>query len=184
MAHRRHAVLAPVSQGYPPPNDKSLRVTHPSATNGRNRPCDLHVLSMPPAFALSQDQTLRFIHKPPITERPTSEQIPTKHQTPTTNVSTKTSAITDKTPPTHPLHITRCNCQMNNPTQKQPGKPAHKPQAKPNRLRLRTPALEARRGKELTGAADLLSSQSAAPVKGYLCPATLSVKHPPSSFRL
>ena len=25
-------------------------------------PCDLHVLSMPPAFALSQDQTLRFIH--------------------------------------------------------------------------------------------------------------------------
>ena len=33
MAHRRHAVLAPVSQGYPPPNDKSLRVTHPSATD-------------------------------------------------------------------------------------------------------------------------------------------------------
>src|SRR5438874_434339 len=55
LAHRRHAVLAPVSQGYPPPNDKSLRVTHPSATTGRNRSCDLHVLSMPPAFALSQD---------------------------------------------------------------------------------------------------------------------------------
>ena len=33
LAHRRHAVLAPVSQGYPPPNDKSLRVTHPSATD-------------------------------------------------------------------------------------------------------------------------------------------------------
>ena len=28
------------------------------------RPCDLHVLSMPPAFALSQDQTLRFISGP------------------------------------------------------------------------------------------------------------------------
>ncbi len=27
------------------------------------RACDLHVLSMPPAFALSQDQTLRFISK-------------------------------------------------------------------------------------------------------------------------
>jgi hypothetical protein len=27
-------------------------------------PCDLHVLSMPPAFALSQDQTLRFIPVP------------------------------------------------------------------------------------------------------------------------
>ena len=43
-------------------------------------PCDLHVLSMPPAFALSQDQTLRFIHaKPHIhpkadTEPNTSEQ--------------------------------------------------------------------------------------------------------------
>src|ERR1700722_19777423 len=29
------------------------------------RPCDLHVLSMPPAFALSQDQTLRFIMSNP-----------------------------------------------------------------------------------------------------------------------
>ena len=33
LAHRRHAVLAPVSQGCPPPNDTSLRDTHPSATN-------------------------------------------------------------------------------------------------------------------------------------------------------
>ena len=61
LAHRRHAVLAAVSRGYPPPNDKSLRDTHPSATAHRSEPCDLHVLSMPPAFALSQDQTLRFI---------------------------------------------------------------------------------------------------------------------------
>jgi hypothetical protein len=36
------------------------RVTHPSATNVLLRPFDLHVLSLPPAFALSQDQTLRF----------------------------------------------------------------------------------------------------------------------------
>ena len=63
LAHRRHAVLAAVSRGYPPPNDKSLRDTHPSATarTRKHAPCDLHVLSMPPAFALSQDQTLRFI---------------------------------------------------------------------------------------------------------------------------
>ena len=61
LALRPHAVLAPVSQRYPPPQDTFLRDTHPSATNGRNHPCDLHVLSMPPAFALSQDQTLRFI---------------------------------------------------------------------------------------------------------------------------
>ena len=43
--------------GYP-------RVTHPSATNfekqALHRPFDLHVLSTPPAFILSQDQTLMF----------------------------------------------------------------------------------------------------------------------------
>ena len=61
MALRHHAVLAAVSRSCPPPRDKFLRVTHPSATDSRNCPCDLHVLSMPPAFALSQDQTLRFI---------------------------------------------------------------------------------------------------------------------------
>ncbi len=62
---RCHAVLAPVSRSYPPPVDRSLRVTHPSATEVRKPPCDLHVLSMPPAFALSQDQTLRFITSEP-----------------------------------------------------------------------------------------------------------------------
>ena len=35
--------------------DRYLRVTHPSATDTRKCPCDLHVLSMPPAFALSQE---------------------------------------------------------------------------------------------------------------------------------
>ena len=43
--------------GYP-------RVTHPSATNSEkqalHRPFDLHVLGAPPAFILSQDQTLMF----------------------------------------------------------------------------------------------------------------------------
>ena len=55
-----HAVLAVVSHSCPPPKDRYLRVTHPSATDRLPCPCDLHVLSMPPAFALSQDQTLRF----------------------------------------------------------------------------------------------------------------------------
>src|ERR1700744_3488558 len=58
---RYHAVLAIVSHGCPPPGDRFLRVTPPSATDRLPCPCDLHVLSMPPAFALSQDQTLRFI---------------------------------------------------------------------------------------------------------------------------
>ena len=37
------------------------RVTHPSATPVLLRAFDLHVLSLPPAFVLSQDQTLKFI---------------------------------------------------------------------------------------------------------------------------
>ena len=37
-----------------------LRITHPFATKHRSAPFDLHVLSTPPAFVLSQDQTLRL----------------------------------------------------------------------------------------------------------------------------
>ena len=37
-----------------------LRVPHPSATRVSQPPFDLHVLGMPPAFNLSQDQTLQF----------------------------------------------------------------------------------------------------------------------------
>ena len=73
LALGHHAVLAIVSHGYPPPGDRFLRVTHPSATAGLPRPCDLHVLSMPPAFALSQDQTLRFIMSPRCPRYPTRE---------------------------------------------------------------------------------------------------------------
>ena len=36
------------------------RVTHPSATPTRRWAFDLHVLSLPPAFVLSQDQTLKL----------------------------------------------------------------------------------------------------------------------------
>ena len=55
-----YGVLATVSQCYPPPIGRFLRVTHPSATTHFWKKCsfDLHVLSMPPAFILSQDQTL------------------------------------------------------------------------------------------------------------------------------
>ena len=37
------------------------RVTHPFAGQGRSPALDLHVLSTPPAFVLSQDQTLQWI---------------------------------------------------------------------------------------------------------------------------
>ncbi len=58
-----YTVLAVVSNGYSVLLGRFLRVTHPSATFHRSklRPSfDLHVLGMPPAFVLSQDQTLKF----------------------------------------------------------------------------------------------------------------------------
>ena len=63
---RVYAVLAKVSLGYPPLKDRFLRVTHPSAARHQlvllliMLPLDLHVLSVPPAFNLSHDQTLHF----------------------------------------------------------------------------------------------------------------------------
>ena len=59
-----YGVLAAVSNSYPPPKDRFLRVTHPSATKVSLPPFDLHVLSTPPAFILSQDQTLRVVTYP------------------------------------------------------------------------------------------------------------------------
>ena len=59
---RVYAVLAAVSNCYSPPQGRFPRVTHPFATKvtgaSSGPSFDLHVLSMPPAFALSQDQTL------------------------------------------------------------------------------------------------------------------------------
>ena len=57
---RTYPVLARVSPGYSEPKGTFPRVTHPSATLVLLRAFDLHVLSLPPAFALSQDQTLKF----------------------------------------------------------------------------------------------------------------------------
>jgi len=54
-------VLATVSSGCPEPKARFSRFTHPSATQLRKVAFDLHVLSIPPAFILSQDQTLRFV---------------------------------------------------------------------------------------------------------------------------
>ena len=60
LIRRPYAVLAEVSLSYSPPGGRYLRVTHPSAAPGRSQALDLHVLSRPLAFALSQDQTLQF----------------------------------------------------------------------------------------------------------------------------
>ena len=57
-----YAVLAQVSLGYPPPSGRSLTCYSP-VRRFTNLPkeafsLDLHVLGTPPAFVLSQDQTL------------------------------------------------------------------------------------------------------------------------------
>ena len=57
-------MLAAVSRRYPEPQGRFPRVTHPCAARGRNPALDLHVLGAPPAFVLSQDQTLSFIPAP------------------------------------------------------------------------------------------------------------------------
>ena len=60
MALRHHSVLAVISNCYSEPLGRFPRVTHPCATRPRRISFDLHVLGMPPAFVLSQDQTLKF----------------------------------------------------------------------------------------------------------------------------
>ena len=60
---RAYPVLPPVSRSYPEPKDMFPYFTHPSATDVLLHPFNLHVLGLPPAFVLSQDQTLIFITK-------------------------------------------------------------------------------------------------------------------------
>ena len=60
-----YPVLAPFPSVIPVLKAGCLRVTHPSATKLSrsklsNTPLDLHVLGTPPAFVLSQDQTLQI----------------------------------------------------------------------------------------------------------------------------
>jgi hypothetical protein len=62
-----YPVLAPVSEGYPRVEGRSLTCYSPvrrSSTPEGAFPHDLHVLSTPPAFVLSQDQTLQQKTKP------------------------------------------------------------------------------------------------------------------------
>ena len=64
MALRTYAVLARVSPGYPPLQGR-LSTCYSPVRRFTNRPkstfsLDLHVLSTPPAFILSQDQTLQL----------------------------------------------------------------------------------------------------------------------------
>ena len=58
-----YAGLAVVSNRFPPPKGRFLRITHPFATLMAPEGAfsfNLHVLGLPPAFVLSQDQTLKL----------------------------------------------------------------------------------------------------------------------------
>lgn len=81
---RSYSVLAPVSRVIPKPRAGCSRVTHPFAARVPRRafPLDLHVLSTPPAFVLSQDQTLqqKLVEQSiPTTKVLPKESKPTRH---------------------------------------------------------------------------------------------------------
>ena len=54
-----YKVLLSVSRGYSLEKGTFPRVTNPSAAHHKGA-LDLHVLGLPPAFVLSQDQTLKL----------------------------------------------------------------------------------------------------------------------------
>ena len=64
---RYYPAVGPAIPQYSPGRS---RVTHPFAGCGLLRPHDLHVLSTPPAFVLSQDQTLHEFEIAPIETLP------------------------------------------------------------------------------------------------------------------
>ena len=118
--------------------------------------CDLHVLSMPPAFTLSQDQTLRFIHQPqhhPYQAAPQSAPEP-----PNSSLSHQASpAIPDRPPDTKPPHPgTRSTPPLSRTTQHPSADHASHPspkaprnthtsrhhQATPDKLRPRNPSAQ------------------------------------------
>ena len=77
---RVYSVLDPVSQAYPKVQGRSPTCYSPvrhSSTPERAFPFDLHVLSTPPAFVLSQDQTLQTKPKRSIRETDQSNQYQT-----------------------------------------------------------------------------------------------------------
>ena len=60
FSSRTYTVLAQISLCYSVVIGRFPRITHPSAAHLKDA-LDLHVLSLPPAFVLSQDQTLILI---------------------------------------------------------------------------------------------------------------------------
>ena len=106
-----YRVLAPISGRYPQVKGRLLTCYSPvrrSSTPEGAFPLDLHVLSTPPAFVLSQDQTLHRKQTPTPTQkgqhekkRATSPDIQTQHQQKNT---VRNYCPTSKKPPPQPHH--------------------------------------------------------------------------------
>jgi hypothetical protein len=99
-------VSAAVSSRCPEPQGRFPRVTHPCAAQGRNPALDLHVLGAPPAFVLSQDQTLSFIPAPAGKK--------TWPRPPENPVARATDAATSHTDATDDSHAAACTSPHNN----------------------------------------------------------------------
>src|SRR5690606_6716737 len=100
-----YPVLDPVSQAYPRVRGRLLTCYSPvrrSCTPEGALPLDLHVLSTPPAFVLSQDQTLHH--------RPKHQPPPHTQQTVCTTGGGK--PYKSSTPTRHPTHTTRARHQI------------------------------------------------------------------------
>src|SRR6478736_9336159 len=82
-----YPVLDPVSQAYPRAEGRSPTCYSPvrhSCTPERALPFDLHVLSTPPAFVLSQNQTLQTKTHPEKSDQATSQNWQKNNHTPQT----------------------------------------------------------------------------------------------------
>ncbi len=99
---RVYSVLDPVSQAYPKVQGRSPTCYSPvrhSSTPERAFPFDLHVLSTPPAFVLSQNQTLQTKTNPHPKKAQAefeSEQVRPNQKTPKTGIN-KTTGHTPHT---------------------------------------------------------------------------------------
>lgn len=108
---RSYPVLITVSGGYPKVEGRLLTCYSPvrrSSTTEVAFPLDLHVLSTPPAFVLSQDQTLHRKQTPTPTQRASMRKRephpPTKDTTLTKNI-VRNYCLQPKKPPPQP-HFT------------------------------------------------------------------------------
>jgi hypothetical protein len=108
---REYPVLAPVSEGYPKDWGRLLTCYSPvrrSRTPERAFPLDLHVLSTPPAFVLSQDQTLQRKPKKSLKTFPANKkQTKTQNHTTTKNSDSTTPGTKTHWLLQHPVEFSK-----------------------------------------------------------------------------